>query len=37
MQEAIRFNSRGEVTIRFFTVGVHEMELKDILDALKKR
>jgi hypothetical protein len=36
MQEAIRFNSR-EVTIRFFTVGVHEMDLKDILDALKRR
>lgn len=36
MQEAIRFNKR-EVTIRFFSVGVHEMELADILSAIGKR
>lgn len=36
MKEAVRWNKR-EVTIRFFTVGVPELELKDILDALKRR
>ena len=35
--EAIRVNRKGTVTVRFFTVGVPELELRDIMDAVRKR